>query len=1178
MRVKATGRQGDEKLLASKQLNLLYQRHPFTFWSTLLLSGGLASVLWTEVSHTALLFWLLTLWLVMAVRDVYARKYFKLAREKIVDHEKWQLGMQLGAVATGLCWGTSVFILPSLPISEASLMLLFVLVSASAFAGVAMAAVPWVAQNFLLTALLPTTFWLFSFGESLTNFMGAITLGYLVLMLLFSRQTHRTIHGLLSTTERNNELAVALEQVKALERESALFRHIVDKTRDPAIFVANTRNRYGFDYVNEAACAHFGASREEILSWHVSDWDPHYDADKVDEHHAALKRAGRIQFESEHLRASGERFPVEVTLNLVEFEGESFAVGYFRSLEKQKKEEAIRLQYERDITRQESEQRMIEALRASEQEFRSLAENLPDVVVRYDRECRRVYVNPAWEIANGIPATEVLGKSPQEMSVRVKPISADFERMLRGVMATGQTASMELNWLDEAGGPVCFELHASPEFDAHDNAVSVLTVARDVSEKKEAQRHTEQFVANFPGFVYSYRMTPDGRDSFPFVSPGIEKLYGLTPADVKENTAALHALAHPDDAPGVIAALAESARTLSPVHLEYRICRPGLPERWAEFRSSPVRETDGSIVWHGIMLDIDERKRAEAALRIREREFISLAESSPDNIVRYDSEGRHLYLNGGLLRQLGVVCMDEVIGKRPGEVWTDGRFSELEEAVAQVVKSGQRKVLEVEEPGLEGNVLHHQIYVVPERDEAGRISGALAFGRNITESVEQREQIYRMAFYDDVTSLPNRALFNDRLQQLLSDAVRHKQHAGVMMLDLDRFKAVNDSLGHAAGDDLLREAATRLARCVRSYDTVARLGGDEFAILLPEVRADDDLGRVAEKMLASLNEPFVLEGKEVFVSGSIGIALFPGDGEDSDVLLRHADSAMYAAKRAGRANFRFYSRELTDSANERLQLESELRRGFAKGELLLYYQPKVRLTDGGLLGAEALLRWQHPARGMVAPDKFIPIAEDSGLIVEIGEWVLREACRTVCAWNGAGKPLHKVAVNLSARQFQQGDLVQTVGTVLAQTGCRPAWIELEITESLLLDEESDALRILEALRAMGITIAIDDFGTGYSSLGYLARFPIDVLKIDRSFTGKVQEGGYHTELVKAISSIAQSLKQEIVAEGVETEVQAALLREYGCHVAQGYFYGKPMGREAFEAYAGALSERGGVRA
>lgn len=561
--------------------------------------------------------------------------------------------------------------------------------------------------------------------------------------------------------------------------------------------------------------------------------------------------------------------------------------------------------------------------------------------------------------------------------------------------------------------------------------------------------------------------------------------------------------------------------------------------------------------------DITERKRVEEALVARELELRTLVENSPDNISRYNSACRRTYVNPTFAEAVegGVAAL---LGKTPSECPGGPNADIYEMKIAEVFASAADTEFELKWPGKHGKELCSHVRLAAERDAAGNVVSVLGVGRDITELNEHRKRVYQMAFYDSLTSLPNRALLNDRLRQMLTDASWHGQMAGVMMLDLDRFKAVNDTLGHAAGDELLREAAARLTGCVRAYDTVARLGGDEFAVLLPDVRSGEDLGIVASKMLAAFEEPFWLESKEVFISSSIGIVLYPVDGESADDLLKQADSAMYLAKRSGRNTFRFYSKDLTVSANERLMLEGDLRRGFKRNELELYYQPKINLADGALIGSEALLRWNHPKRGMVPPDKFISIAEDSGLIVDIGEWVLRNACQVACEWNGQGKPLHKVAINLSARQFLSNDLVRTVRAALAETCCRPEWIELEITESLLLDEDGEILEMLGTFREMGISIAIDDFGTGYSALSYLARFPIDTLKIDRSFTSRVTERGHHAELVKAIITIAHSLKQQVVAEGVETVEQAAVLQAYGCHIAQGYLYSKPVAKAAFE--------------
>ena len=574
-------------------------------------------------------------------------------------------------------------------------------------------------------------------------------------------------------------------------------------------------------------------------------------------------------------------------------------------------------------------------------------------------------------------------------------------------------------------------------------------------------------------------------------------------------------------------------------------------------------EYQGQIMNVAFVRDITERKRMEDAVAAREREFRSLAENSPDTIARYGRDHRRLYVNPTYAEQAGGSA-DVLLGKTPSECPVYANTDAYEARLAEVFASEKETEFELKCADRGGREICSLIRLTPEFGNDGDVASVLAVGRDITELYASRLKIHQMAFYDTLTSLPNRALFGDRLRHMLTDASWHHQLAGVMMLDLDRFKTVNDTMGHPAGDELLRETASRLGTCVRAYDTVARLGGDEFAILLPEVRSGDDLGRVATKMLEALNQPFLVDGKEVFISCSIGIALYPSDSTETDDLLKFADSAMYSAKRSGRNKFRFYSKELTESANERLTLESGLRYAIEREELRLYYQPKVRLDDGTLIGSEALLRWAHPQRGMVQPDKFIGIAEDSGLIVEIGEWVLHEACRAAYTWNGADKPLHKVAINLSARQFQAGALVNTVCRALEETGCHPEWVELEITESLLVDEESEVLETLKAFRSLGISIAIDDFGTGYSSLSYLARFPVDTLKIDRSFVRGITTDHYSAELVRAIMTIAHSLGYQVVAEGVETEKEAAILRTHGCEIAQGYLYGKPLPQQEFK--------------
>jgi len=448
-----------------------------------------------------------------------------------------------------------------------------------------------------------------------------------------------------------------------------------------------------------------------------------------------------------------------------------------------------------------------------------------------------------------------------------------------------------------------------------------------------------------------------------------------------------------------------------------------------------------------------------------------------------------------------------------------------------------------------------------------RLLGSL---QDVTELRDYRRQLHSLSFFDPVTALPNRALLVERMQAVLATASGEGREFGVLIVGLDRFKHIHDSLGHAAGDALLKETARRLSSWLREYDTVASLGGDEFAVLLPEVRAADALGRIASKLLQSFIASFTVAGTEVFITASIGAALYPADADNAEHLLQHADIALSHARVKGRNSIQFYAPQLTAQAAERLALESDLRRGLERDELRLHYQPKFELGSQRLVGAEALMRWQHPQRGMVSPLNFIPLAEETGLIVRMGTWALNEACRTVAGWNRRSATPLKVAVNLSARQFADGDLVETVTAALSASGCRPEWLELEITESLLIDARDDIRVSLETLSGMGITVALDDFGTGYSTLSYLTRLPVQTLKVDRSFVKDLPHNRNSMELARAIVSLGKGLDMVVVAEGIETPEQATFLREIGCTLAQGYLFGKPLERTAFEGLLGAV--------
>ncbi|MFQ5931319.1 MAG: putative bifunctional diguanylate cyclase/phosphodiesterase [Nitrospiraceae bacterium] len=546
------------------------------------------------------------------------------------------------------------------------------------------------------------------------------------------------------------------------------------------------------------------------------------------------------------------------------------------------------------------------------------------------------------------------------------------------------------------------------------------------------------------------------------------------------------------------------------------------------------------------------RKRSEEAVQAAKEYAENLINSSLDMIISVDTNRNIVEFNGAAEQVFGY-SKAEVLGKSIDLLYADP--SEGRKLHKDSVGGGFTG--EVANKKKNGEIFTSYVSATIMHDTSGSVVGVMGISRDITERKQAEETIVHQAYHDALTNLANRRLFMERLALALTRVPWHKRLVGVLFLDLDHFKSINDALGHSVGDRLLQAVAERLTACVREGDTVARLGGDEFAIALADVARANDVPKVAQKIIEALSKPYVLEGREFFTTTSIGISISPDDAQDPESLVKNADIAMYRAKKLGRNNYQHYSPDMNAQAFERLAIETSLRHALEREEFFLEYQPQFDIGTGRLIGYEALVRWRHRDLGMISPGKFIPLAEESGLIVPIGEWVLRTACAQNKAWQAAGLPPIRVAVNVSPRQLRQDNLLPLVERILRETGLHPTHLELELTESSIQDSE-EAIQLFSQLQSMGVQIAIDDFGTGYSSLNHLKRYSIDKLKIDQSFVRDIAHDPHDRAIVKAIIALAHSLSMNAVAEGVETEAQMAYLRSLKCDEAQGYLLGRPM--------------------
>ena len=946
---------------------------------------------------------------------------------------------------------------------------------------------------------------------------------------------------------------------RAEEREQALqisvghYRLLFDNSPVP-MWAYNPEN-LRFLAVNAAALDLYGYSRDEWMALTLLDLrDP-------DEHPRLLERVrdlppGRLNSGIwRHRDKRGRPLFLSIVSDGVILDGQP-----------------ARLVQAQDITAQEEMQSRLEE---SERLYAGLLANLPGMVYRCrnDPDWTMEFINAACLPILGRQPEALIGNRDVSYGQLIHPDDRErvWEAVQQGVkQRTGFVVSYRMHaadgrliWVWEQGQGI---------FDSAGDLLALEGYVSDITAQKQAEAALDESETRWAFAIESNNDAvwdwdiPSGKV---FFSERWGALLGYSNGDLGNDFAEMSSRLHPDDVGPAFAALQSHFRGESEYYrIEHRLRHKNGSYIWVLDRGKVIERLDGGQPKRmiGTHTDITTHKEAEQSLRLAATVF----EYSNEGQFVTDSALRIVSLNQAFCDTTGF-SRDEALGRTPdllvgSETWN----TFLDDALTNLAEHGhwEGEGVGVRKNG-ESYTLWLSISQVPGVD--GNISYYCGFIDDLSERERAAERIDYLIHHDSLTHLPNRALLFDRLTQMVAQASRDEEKVAVLVIDLDHFKSINDSLGPATGDRLLQDVANRLEAELREGDTLARQGGDEFLVLLPNAVDANRAARVAEKLVAALRPPMALGEQEVNITGSIGISLYPDDGHDPESLVKNADAALYHAKTEGRNSYRFYAPDMNARALEQLSLESGMRRGLERREFLLHFQPQVDAATGRPLGAEALVRWQHPERGLVPPLLFIPLAEERGFIIELGEWILREACRQAVAWQSLGIPALPVAVNLSALQFRDRTLPWKIRDILEETGLAPELLELEITESALMNADA-AATMLRELRDMGLRLSIDDFGTGYSSLNYLRRFPLTRLKVDQTFVRDLQTGHDAGAIVRTIVDLARNLQLGVIAEGVETPVQGDWLRAAGVDELQGYFFSKPLPPDDFIAWVNRQSK------
>lgn len=825
-----------------------------------------------------------------------------------------------------------------------------------------------------------------------------------------------------------------------------------------------------------------------------------------------------------------------------------------------------------------------EELRESEEKYRTILETIEEGYYETDLAGNFIFVNDAMAASFRYSRDELVGLNYRRY-VNEETAEIVFSAYNR-VFTSGQPVSnLEFEITRKDDTKMFSETSIALMLSPGGKPVGFRGVVRDVTNRKHAEdalRESESILAasqritHLGSWVVDLTGSEDIDKKEVRWSDETYRIFGFEPGQVEISSEVFYNSVHPDDRTRIAEMVLQTIEQGTPYNIEHRIILPDRSERTVHGQAELVynNRSDRPVKLLGTIQDITDQRRTDSALRESEYKLRTLFTSMNEGLTQVDNNEVIEFVNDRLCEITGY-AREEIIGKATLDLFFDDEGRRLVTKANEQRKKGISGQYEARLRKKSGEMLWVLISGAPIINGDGVVTGTLGMFMDISERRRAEEQLLHDAFHDGLTGLANRALFMDHLRMTIERCKsKHSNYYALLFFDLDRFKVINDSLGHAEGDELLKQIARRLESLTRTGDLLARLGGDEFVILLSEMLEVNDAIQIAERIQDDLKNPFDLRGSEVFISASIGIALCTDGYRRAEDMLRDADIAMYSAKSNGKARYQVFNQAMRAQATTRLQIETEMRAALERREFKLHYQPIINLETNELNGFEALVRWRHPTRGMIAPGEFIPAAEETGLILPLGRWILDESCRQLRDWqNTCSRAASLVmSVNLSCKQFLQSDLAKQVGETLKATGLAARCLKLEITESYLIENSEKAVKIMNRLRKLGVELSLDDFGTGYSSLSYLHRLPVSSLKIDRSFVSRMTESEENYEIVRTIVKLAQNLKMQVIAEGIETAEQLAQLNQLNCGYGQGYFFAKPMDAEMATAFINENSE------